>query len=206
MNWFNKPTTPPLGASLSSLDGVKAEINKMQGSIVKTSRNYTENIKKYKEIAKLNEQLTKSYIANLKVIVDVSELLNSYSSVFKSLKDEFSKMEAALGKPLDVADFEYLTNLTKNKIETLNTEFIKQSDNLKKLYSQYGKPEELDRVLMAQSNVQKVINTASDAYKALESSSSEKNTWFGGKRRSPVSKTKRHLKKKPAKSNKTKKS
>lgn len=204
MNWFSKPKNTPLGTSLSSLDGVKAEIGKMQGSIVKTSKSYTENIKKYKEIAKLNEQLTKSYIANLKVIVDVSELLNSYSTVFKSLKDEFSKMEAALGKPLDITDFEYLSNLTKDKIETLNLEFMKQSDNLKKMYSQYGKPEELDRVLMAQSNVQKVINSASDTYKAIENQSSDENTWFGGKKVSKAGKKKTHLKSKKVKTNKKK--
>jgi hypothetical protein len=165
-SWFFKPKNDEktLGVTLGSKDNIKAEIDRMQGSIVKTSKTYQDNLKKYKEIAKLNQQLTKSYVANLKVIADVSELLNSYSGVFVSLKSEFGKMEEALGKPLDISDFEYLQSMTKSKIDNLNTEFIKQTDGLKKLYAQYGKPEELNRILVAQGDIKKVIENASRTY------------------------------------------
>jgi hypothetical protein len=165
-NWFSKPQqdNKTLGVTLGSKEGIKAEIDKMQGSIVKTSKNYQDNIKKYKEIAKFNQHLTKSYIANMRVIVDVSELLNSYSNVFTSLKDEFGKMETAMGKQLDIGDFEYLHNLTKNKIENLNSEFSKQAEGLKRLYAQYGKPEELNRILVAQGDIQRVIENATQTF------------------------------------------
>jgi hypothetical protein len=168
-NWFSKPQpdNKTLGVTLGNKEGIKAEIDKMQGSIVKTSKNYQDNIKKYKEIAKFNQHLTRSYIANMRVIVDVSELLNSYSSVFTSLKDEFGKMETAMGKSLDIGDFEYLHNLTKNKIENLNSEFTKQAEGLKRLYAQYGKPEELNRILVAQGDIQRVIENATQAYDTI---------------------------------------
>jgi hypothetical protein len=167
--WFkSEKKGKPLGETLGNSESIKAEIQNMQGSIVKTSRTYQDNIKKYKEIAKFNQQLTKSYVENMKVIVDVSELLNSYANVFSSLRDEFGKMEEAMGKPLDFSDFQYLENLTKNKIETLNSEFQKQSEGIKKLYAEYGKPEELNRILMAQGDVQRVIDNATDTYSTIE--------------------------------------
>lgn len=168
-SWFFKPKNDEktLGVTLGSKDNIKAEIDKMQGSIVKTSKTYQDNLKKYKEIAKLNQQLTRSYVANLKVIADVSELLNSYSGVFVSLKSEFGKMEEALGKPLDITDFEYLQSITKSRIDDLNTEFVKQTDGLKKLYAQYGKPEELNRILVAQGDIQRVIENASKTYESV---------------------------------------
>jgi hypothetical protein len=170
MSWFfkSKPDNKTLGTSLGSQESIKAEIDKMQGSIVKTSKTYQDNIKKYKEIARLNQQLTKSYVANLKVIADVSELLNSYSNVFTSLKSEFGKMEEALGKPLDISDFEYLQSLTRNRIDTLNAEFVKQTDGLKKLYAQYGKAEELNRIIVAQGDIQKIITNTTQTYKDIE--------------------------------------
>lgn len=170
MSWFFKTKTneKTLGTSLGNQESIKAEIDRMQGSIVKTSKTYQDNIKKYKEIARLNQQLTKSYVANLKVIADVSELLNSYSNVFSSLKSEFGKMEDALGKPLDLTDFEYLQSLTRSKIDTLNTEFVKQTDGLKKLYAQYGKAEELNRIIVAQGDIQKIITNATQTYKEIE--------------------------------------
>lgn len=170
MSWFFKSSSNErkLGTTLGSQDSIKAEIDKMQGSIVKTSKSYQSNIKKYKEIARLNQQLTKSYVANLKVIADVSELLNSYSNVFSALKIEFGKMEEAMGKPLDITDFEYLQSLTKSKIDSLNTEFLKQTDGLKKLYTQYGKAEELNRIIVAQGDIQKIIANTTQTYKEIE--------------------------------------
>lgn len=167
-NWFKSQMNgKPLGATLSTGEDVKEEISKMQTSISKASKNYQDNITKYKEVAKFNQHLTRSYMANLKVIVDVSELLNSYASVFTSLKTEFGKMDSALGKGLDLTDFEYLQNLTKSKIDDLNNQFSKQSEGLKKLYTMYGKPEELNRVIVAQAELQKMIDSAGETYQNL---------------------------------------
>lgn len=167
-NWFFKPKDKKtLGVNLGTGDGIKAEIDKVQGSIVKASRGYQNNIKKYKDVAQFNQHLTRSYVANMKVIVDVSELLNSYTSVFNSLKDEFSKMEEVMGRQLDKADFDYLETLTKSKVEELQTEFNKQANGIKKLYAQYGKPEELNRILLAQNDMQKALEHADSTYKTL---------------------------------------
>ncbi len=168
-SWFFKPKkdSKTLGINLGAGEGIKAEIDKMQGSIVKASKGYQNNIKKYKEIAQFNQHLTRSYVANLKVIVDVSELLNSYTGVFNSLKDEFAKMEEAMGRQLDKSDFEYLESLTKSKMDELNVEFNKQANGIKKLYAQYGKPEELDRILVAQNDMQKALDNANATYASV---------------------------------------
>lgn len=176
-SWFKSQINgKPLGTSLSTNEDVKEEISKMQTSISKASNNYQNNIKKYKEVAKFNQHLTRSYMANLKVIVDVSELLNSYASVFTSLKTEFGKMDSALGKGLDLADFEYLQNLTKSKIDDLNLQFTKQSEGLKKLYTMYGKPEELNRVIVAQAELQKMIDSAGETYQNLATNTQTNNS------------------------------
>jgi hypothetical protein len=175
-SWFFKPknNNKTLGVNLGNGDGIKAEIDKMQGSIVKASRGYQNNIKKYKDIAQFNQHLTRSYVANMKVIVDVSELLNSYTGVFNSLKDEFAKMEEAMGRQLDKSDFEYLESLTKSKMEQLQTEFNKQASGIKKLYAQYGKPEELNRILLAQNDMQKALDNADTTYQSILTDIKEK--------------------------------
>jgi hypothetical protein len=206
-NWFKASSNKPLGTSLSTNDNIKDEINKMQGSISKTSKTYQDNLKKYKEVARFNQHLTKSYMANLKVIVDVSELLNSYAGVFDSMKNEFGKMDSALGKGLDLADFEYLQNLTKAKIDDLNTQFSKQADGLKRLYSQYGKPEEFNRVLLAQTELQKMIENAGETYKNLsEQQPATYQTQSGGVKAKRTVKKLVSQKKTTTKSKKAKKS
>jgi hypothetical protein len=177
-SWFFKPKkdSKTLGVNLGNGEGIKAEIDKMQGSIVKASKGYQTNIKKYKEIAQFNQHLTRSYVANLKVIVDVSELLNSYTSVFNSLKDEFAKMEEAMGRQMDKSDFDYLESLTKAKMDDLNSEFNKQADGIKKLYAQYGKPEELNRILVAQNDMQKALEQANTTYTTVIAEDTSKKT------------------------------
>jgi hypothetical protein len=205
-NWFKGQTTnKPLGTSLSTDANIKDELDKMQGSISKTSKTYQDNLKKYKEVARFNQHLTKSYMANLKVIVDVSELLNSYAGVFDSMKTEFSKMDSALGKGLDLSDFEYLQNLTKAKIDDLNLQFSKQAEGLKRLYSQYGKPEEFNRILLAQSELQKMIENAGETYKTLSEQPSSVNPGQMGGKKKRASTTNTRKNKTQVKSRKAKK-
>lgn len=163
-------TVKKVEEAVKDSEKIKAEIESVQGSLLKNSKHYQDNIKKYKDIAKFNQHLTRSYISNMKVMVDVSDLLNNYANVFSSLREEFTKMESALGKPLELADFEYLENLTKTKIDALNNEFQKQSSGIKKLYAEYGQPDELNRIILAQGEVQKVIENASNTFSNLKKS------------------------------------
>lgn len=167
-SWFTGRTSAadkkPMGAELGTKEGVKAHIEKLQGNVVKTSRIVQNNLEKYKEVKKLNEEITKSYLQNLVVFRDVNEMLQSCLGVFKSLEEEFGKLEEATGRELNTADFDYLTNMTRAKIDSLNTELNKQAEVLKKVYTIYGRPEELNRIILAQSNMNKVVDDASIAY------------------------------------------
>jgi hypothetical protein len=167
-SWFTGRTSAadkkPMGAELGTKEGVKAHIQKLQGNVVKTSRIVQNNLEKYKEIKKLNEEITKSYLQNLVVFRDVNEMLQSCLGVFKSLEEEFGKLEEATGRELNTTDFDYLTNMTRSKIDALNTELNKQAEVLKKVYTTYGRPEELNRMILAQSNMNKVVDDASVAY------------------------------------------
>lgn len=167
-SWFTGRTSAEdkktMGSELGTKEGVKAHIQKLQGNVIKTSRIVQNNLEKYKEIKKLNEEITKSYLQNLVVFRDVNEMLQSCLGVFKSLEEEFSKLEEATGHELNTTDFDYLTNMTRSKIDALNTELNKQTEVLKKVYTMYGRPEELNRMILAQSNMNKVVDDASVAY------------------------------------------
>jgi hypothetical protein len=167
-SWFTGRTTTgdkkAMGTELGTKEGVKAHIQKLQGNVVKTSRIVQNNLEKYKEVKKLNEEITKSYLQNMVVFRDVNEMLQSCLGVFKSLEEEFGKLEEATGRELNTADFDYLTNMTRSRIDSLNTELNKQAEVLKKVYSMYGRPEELNRLILAQSNMNKVVDDASVAY------------------------------------------
>jgi hypothetical protein len=101
------------------------------------------------------------------VFRDVNEMLQSCLAVFKSLEDEFSKLQEVTGRELNITDFDYLNNITRSKMESLNTELNKQAEVLKNVYSMYGRPEELNRIILAQSNMHKVVEDATTTYNKI---------------------------------------
>ena len=177
LSWFTRAATSDkkqMGVELGTKEGVKAQMQKFQGNVVRTSRIVQNNLEKYSEIKKLNEELTKSYVQNLVVFRDVNEMLQSCLNVFKALEDEFTKLQEVTGRELNTTDFDYLNNLTRSKIDSLSDELNKQAEMLKNVYTMYGRPEELNRIILAQSNMKKVVEDATITYNKVAGPSKKK--------------------------------
>jgi len=159
--------TPSLGVNLGAKNAVGAELEDVTKTIKNTSRKYTTEITKYKEIAAFNKKLSESYVQNLQAMVDVSRLLEQYAHVFYVLREEIEKMEKALGIELNVKDFQYLENMTKDHMLDLTNKFNKESDDLKKLFEKYGKKDEYNHVDNAQKLMNLSVTNAGDTYKKL---------------------------------------
>jgi hypothetical protein len=119
-----------------------SEMHNMKTKMVKTTSNYIGELSKYKEIAKFNKQLSKSYIANLDIIVDVSKVLNMYMETFEVVRSQIERAEQALGKKLDAEDLGYLSEITKENIAALSKNFMTETEKLRLLF---GKNPEYSR-------------------------------------------------------------
>jgi hypothetical protein len=191
----SSPTT--FGIKVNSVNGIPADIESVKGSIVKTNKQYREEISKYKEIAKFNQQISNGYIKNLEAMVDISRVLNYYIEIFTVLRDEFEKNEKELGNSLKTEDISYLENITRSKIDQLNTTFFAETEKLKKIYSQYGKTAEVNRLQQAQMSLEGTIQGAEQAWTNLKQIQEQAKS--GGKNTS-AKKQKKTPKKTPKKS------
>ena len=164
-----KPTpSTTLGYTVASADGIHSDFERIRGSIQTTNKKYREELSKYKEIAKFNEQITKGYIKNLDAMIDVSKILNYYVEIFNLLKMELEKNEKVLGETsLKVEDINYLERLTRNKVDELSGKFMKETDDLKKLYSAYGKTTELGKVNEAQESFRVASSSATETMEKI---------------------------------------
>lgn len=148
------------GFKLSGNAGLPSDLENLKGNIVTANKKYREEITKYREIAKFNQQLSTGYMKNLEAMVDVSRVLNYYVEIFNLFKEEFEKNEALIGTSLKTADIGYLERLTKGKVDELNNKFMTETEKLKKMYSQYGRTEELNRISEAQSSMRAAFDGA----------------------------------------------
>jgi hypothetical protein len=138
MSWFSRSSDQPkdttFGYNLEKKNTV-TEIREVGKKLEKTTTKYIGELDKYKEIQKFNKQLTKGYIANLDIMVDVSKLLNMYLETFELIRTQVDRAEKALGKPLDAEELSYLAVITKENIQNLAKSFLSESGKLQGLFS-----------------------------------------------------------------------
>ena len=180
----NASASPPsvsFGANLPvGNKALSVEISEVGQKFAKTSKKYRDEIDKYKKIADFNKKLSSSYIANVQAAIDISKLLNDYALFFNMLKDEINKTEGQIGT-LQLADIQYLENLTKAKMEQFSSRFIEQSEKVRILYTKYGQQEEAKTLGSAQESLKTVVDNAGIAYQTLVNSTKQPSV--GGSRK-----------------------
>lgn len=145
------------------------QLNELKGRVDKTMTKNKNELHKYKELVKFNEKLTKSYVANLKVISNISTLLKAYNEFFDMFKGKLSELDEELENPLSLEEFDYMRQLTNEQLVQLNDLFTTETSNLKKLYSRYGRQKEYDEVETAEKLFEDTRNSSKDTYKVLKS-------------------------------------
>lgn len=173
------------GVKLTGNSGVPSDLEAMKGNIVRTNKKYREELSKYREIAKFNQQLSNGYIRNLEAMVDVSRVMNYYIEIFNLLRDEFDKNDKLLGTSLKTTDISYLERLTKSKIDELNNRFLTESEKLKKIYTDFGKTAEVSRVTEAQNNLRATTESANVTYNNLKTLEQGATVQGGARKRLP---------------------
>lgn len=163
----NQKQSNSFGYKLSGNSGLPADLESMKGNIVTANKKYREELTKYKELAKFNQQISSSFMKNLEAMVDVSRVLNYYVEIFTLFKQEFEKNEALLGSSLKSTDLGYLEKLTRGKVDDLNNKFMNETEKLKKMYSSFGKTAEADRVIEAQNSLRSVSEAATQSYNVV---------------------------------------
>lgn len=210
LSWFSsKPSPTTLGYKVNTADGINTEFETIKGTIQKTSKKYREEITKYKEIAKLNEKISAGYLKNLDAMIDVSRILNYYVEIFNILKVELEQNERVIGETsLKVEDIGYLERLTRNKVDELNNKFMNETEQLKKLYTAYGKTQELGRIIDAQGSFQAASAATTDTVnkiKTIQEQGVAPSSMSGGlKKKRVIRKVNRVVTSKPSKTNKKK--
>jgi hypothetical protein len=168
-----------LGYTIDKKD-TTAQMQNLKANFSRTTNKYINEYDKYKEIAKFNKQLSKSYLANLEVMVDVSKMLNMYIETIEYIKEQVKRAEAALGKPLDASDLTELSRLTKENINVLSNQFIEETIKLENLFGK--NPEyrnEYDRVVRAREEIKPTPTLASETVERVNNIISKEGTITG---------------------------
>jgi hypothetical protein len=197
MNFFGNPAPTNRLGSLGDGRNINEQLHALKGRVDTTMLKNKAELKKYRELSKFNEQLSQSYVANLRIIVDISNLLNSYNEFFEIFKTRLAEIDQELGIPISSDDFDYLRRLTTEQMSQLNTIFKNETMNLKRMYSRYGRQKEYNDVEMAERLYDQTKSAGETAYVAIKSAQQQPPpVVVGGKKKSSTRQPKKKTEKK----------
>lgn len=168
---FELPTesvSNPLGKNigLNKTSDLREQLDSFKDSFIDTMGKQRLTIDKFRALQGLNKQLSESYFKNLTLITDISRLLNSYVEFLEIVKAQTRQISSDIDR-LGPQDFDYIKNLTTEKIFALADEFKKSASDLKTLYSTYNMKQEYEQVEIAEAQMQLLEQEADGAWSKL---------------------------------------
>ena len=103
-----------------------------------------------------NRSLSTNYNSSLKMIIDISNLLERYNNVFSLLDKNMKNIEESF--KYSNADLNYIKKFTDNNFKKLNEDFNKQTNNIIILYNNQG-------LTAKANNIKKLKNSYNKIYK-----------------------------------------
>lgn len=122
-----------LGDSANFRKEVDTLVDDLEGSYLK----YKKQIEKYKRIEEMNKKLVPHFKSSMTFNLDVSNLLQSYVVLFKTLQTQIKKFSEIVGKEDEqLTNIQYLEEITQQKIGKLKEQFDQQAMILNTFYEE----------------------------------------------------------------------
>lgn len=144
----------------TATDGTRLnlQIQQLRSAFSDTQKKTKQQVGKFKELVDFNRQLMNSYLTNLHVIIQVSQLLQEVQSFISVVKGSLDVMDNDLSTQLDM---NYLQKLTKDNIYAMYDNFNKEVEGMKNVYISFDKVEDAKQLENAQMMMKKAVNSAS---------------------------------------------
>jgi len=132
--------------------------NKIKSVLAKSSTSAKKLAKQNTSLIEINNNISESYNVSLKIIVDVTKLLNQYMIYFNEIEKLISGFSNETSNSLNNDYFLHINKITSEKIDELSNNFKTQVDSLKEVYIKNDLPTgDLDKY----SDLLSVINIES---------------------------------------------
>lgn len=141
MSTTNPLTNSDMIEKFKKLDGFKQKLD-----ITKIKEKDLNS--KMESLTEINKNVSESYNVSLKIIVDVTKLLNQYMLYFNEIDKVINSLNDGNNTTLTLTNnyFNNINKLTSEKIDELTKNFKDQIDSVKTIYSKNNLPtDDLDK-------------------------------------------------------------
>ena len=110
-----------------SMDG---QLTKIKSAVRNSTSKHKDMQERLKSITEINNKLSQSYDVSLRIIVDVSKLLNQYISFFNEIEVLVEGLNGELNQRETSEYIRYINRLTSDNIDKMTKEFQNQLSQL----------------------------------------------------------------------------
>ena len=139
-------STPNTNTKLTNNDMIEKlnRLDKFKKQLDTTKIKEKDLNSKVNSLTEINKNVTESYNVSLKIIVDVTKLLNQYMLYFNEIDKVINSLNDSNETTLTLTNnyFNNINKLTSEKIDELTNNFKNQIDTVKTIYSKNNLPTE----------------------------------------------------------------
>lgn len=153
---------PVLGFTATPNQGTTEQLNQLRAKMDKVNRTYAEKLALYKKQQAYVTEISNAYIHNLKVVLDISQVMNIYMRTFEDISRGLSESEKALSE-LNPNDLLLLKKATNGHLKQMSQVLMTEIDKLSKIFERNGdksKKLNLDKLM---SDVSRTIQITSNS-------------------------------------------
>ena len=125
-----------LGINVEKSESQREVLDRLQNNLKKNNEKVKKFQGKVTEMRKFNNKLSDGYQLSLKMVVDVSDLLQRYVGIFEMLENLMTNIESTF--EFNEEDFRYIRDLTEKSIEDIRLKMNKQVDSMAIVFEKEG--------------------------------------------------------------------
>ena len=130
-----------LGFSPSALKSTEQQVTELRNVWKKANQKSIKQAERYTELIKFTNSLTDSYANTMRVVIDISDLLNAYNDLLGDISNGLSQLEQTLDTSVSNEDISKLKNLTLDKIDEINNIFKSDFSKISKAITAASTPD-----------------------------------------------------------------
>ena len=147
-----------LGENVENHDRLLIKVRDISSKIEK-KRTHVQNMKsKMDKLKEINHKLTDGYELSLKMVVDVSKLLQTYTKMFDDLEKMLSTLDQDMG--IQHTDIQYISNLTRESIRKISNDFNNQFPSIINVLEKNGNRDTMSYASRLKTIVNELPNDA----------------------------------------------
>lgn len=155
-----------LGINVEKSESQREILEKMQNNLKKNNEKVKKFQGKVTELRKFNNKLSDGYQLSLKMVVDVSDLLQRYVGIFEMLENLMTNIESTF--EFNEEDFRYIRDLTEKSIEDIRIKMNKQVDSMAIVFEKEGLNKQASELRRLKETTAEISRNASNISKTTQ--------------------------------------